>query len=216
METERLRYLVIQGGTQHAARLLRRSVEAVGRKMVELFSGLRRRGQWDEGDIDLLRRGFGVLTRRELGLMLRRTQRDVDATVARLRRELREGDWTENETALFNRLYGSRSDRDLVVCLSRSLEGIRAMARRLALGKNKGARGRTSEQSRMPRWTTEDEDRLRFLYPDGSNASIALTLGRTVKSVTNKARQLGLHKTRAFSSVQATKNVSRRRDRQGG
>ena len=98
--------------------------------------------------------------------------------------------------------------RALEVALGRPAGDIEARAAGLRLGKDK--RGAAGRGRPMPRWTREDERRLRRMYGVHSNLVIAAELGRSVASVTNKAGQLGLVKAPAARSQAGRANVARR------
>ncbi|MFK7738938.1 MAG: SANT/Myb-like DNA-binding domain-containing protein [Planctomycetota bacterium] len=55
--------------------------------------------------------------------------------------------------------------------------------------------GAVEARSSMPRWTSEEVQRLRELYPHRDNLAVARELGRTVTSVANKAYQLKIRKS---------------------
>lgn len=68
----------------------------------------------------------------------------------------------------------------------------------------------------MRRWTSEEVARLRELYPDHDNLSVARSLGRSVTSVANKAWQLRLHKSPGLLAEIGRSNVESRYRSGGG
>lgn len=207
-EMERLRQLLPRRGVHDTALLLRRSVESVFRKAMDILKVPARRGPWTGSDDDRLRESWGAVEPRLLGPMLGRPQSEVVRRVAELRSQLRSGDWTRAESQMLKELYGTRHDDDLVVALQRRREEIVAMAARLCLAKDKRFAAQVqqptdpvqvgdSRASRqvMPRWTAAEVAMLGSLYPDLDNLTVARRLGRTVTSVANKANQLGLKKS---------------------
>lgn len=51
------------------------------------------------------------------------------------------------------------------------------------------------------KWTTEEIDRLKDIYPYLSNSQISLILDRTIASIQHKACRLGLKKDREANKV---------------
>jgi hypothetical protein len=202
-ELERLRLLLPRRGVEGTATLLHRSPASVFRKALELLRVPVRRGDWTEGDDARLRESWGAVDPRLLGPMLGRPVPEVKRRAVQLRERLGNGSWTRAEIQLLKHLYGTRSDRDLEVCLLRTESDIAATASRLCLAKDKrfvantarnGEGLRHEERRAMPRWTTAQIVRLRSLYADHDNLTVAREIGRTVTSVANKGNQLGLKK----------------------
>lgn len=202
-ELERLRLLLPRRGVDGTAALLHRSPASVFRKAMELLRVPVRRGDWTESDDARLRESWGAVDPRLLGPMLGRPVSEVKRRAAQLRERLRHGAWTRAEIQLLKHLYGTRSDRDLEVCMLRTESDIAATANRLCLAKDKrfaASIARTTESTRhvarraMPRWTTAQIVRLRSLYAEHDNLTVAREIGRTVTSVANKGNQLGLKK----------------------
>ncbi|GAB4150860.1 MAG: hypothetical protein Fur0037_19540 [Planctomycetota bacterium] len=208
-ELERLRSLLPRRGVEGTARLLRRSPDSVRRKAHDLFAADPARGPWTADDDALLRRSWGALEPRLIALMLSRTSADVLRRAAWMRDALRSGPWSRREIGLLKELYGTRSDEDLEVALSRSREDIRRMAETLCLAKDKRFhRGAGTAGGRsMPRWTADQVEALRDLYPHMDNLEVARRLGRTVASVANKAHQLGLRKKKELLARIGRRNV---------
>lgn len=98
--------------------------------------------------------------------------------------------WTPEEIATLRQRYGSSDSARLARDLRRTVAEVDRKASRLALAKNKAA----FEGQTMPRWTEDDIETLRELYPTTSNREIAIRLHRSAKSVSSKAALLGLEK----------------------
>lgn len=210
-ELDRLRRLVIRGGVGHAARELGRSEESVRRRLQTLRppSGPEERhGPWAEEDSRMLREAWGVLSPEELGLLLHRTEAAIHEQAERLRRQLRRGPWQGEELRTLRRAFGTRSNEDLEVVLGRSQKEIREQAERLCLAKDR--RFPSGSGRRMPRWTSQEVERLREVYPHRDNLDVARELGRSVASVANKANQLGLHKSPEILAQLGRRNVALR------
>lgn len=109
----------------------------------------------------------------------------------------------------FKLLYSRRTNRELAKHFGVTLAEIEETAKRLCLGKDKG----TFKGHPMFRWTKEQLDRLRELYPDTPNITIARSVGRSVKAVVSKAHQLKLKKTADRLREMGKENVSLRQDR---
>lgn len=219
-ELERLRGLLPRRGVEATAGLLRRSPESVLKKALSLLRVPPRRGDWTEGDDRLLRLSWGAVDARLLGPMLGRPTAEVRRRAAQLRAQPRVGAWSPAEQKLLKQLYGTRDDRDLEVCLQRPEREIAAVAQRLCLAKDKRYLARWSgpsprpaseareRRARMPRWTAAEIQRLRAVYPDHDNLTVARQLGRSVTSVANKANQLGLKKSSAVLAAIGRTNIS--------
>lgn len=108
--------------------------------------------------------------------------------------------------AEFKRLYGTTPNAELATMFDLSEEEVEGLAKRLALGKSR----KVFRVERMPRWETEEIDRLRSLFPDASNEAIALLLNRTVKAIVAKAHQLGLRKHPTRLTAMGRENISKR------
>lgn len=197
-ELERLRLLLPRRGVNDTAQLLRRSPDSVRRKAVDLLASPPCKTAWSADDDLRLRRSWGVLEPRLLGLLLGRSAAEVLRRIGQLRGRLGSGPWTRRELLELKDLYGTRTDDDLEVALLRPRAEIAAVAAQLCLAKDKrfrkAAMARAGTKA-MPRWTDEQVAMLRRLYPDLDNLEVARQLGRTVASVANKAHQLDLHKS---------------------
>lgn len=221
-ELERLRLLLPRRGVEATALLLRRSPQAVQRKALQVLRAPARRGPWSEGDDARLRESWGALDLRLLAAMLGRSQVDVRRRAEELRTQLRSGPWSRTELQALKDLFGTRSDEDLEVALVRPRDEIRAQARSLCLAKDKRfaasmARVEPSEAASdvvrrqpMPRWSHGEIERLRELYADSDNLTVARALGRTVASIANKANQLGLRKSYAVLADIGRSNIGLR------
>ena len=220
-ELERLRLLFPHRGVEQTAVLLRRSPDSVQRKALSLLRGPQRQGPWTAEEDLMLRRSWGVLEPRLLGLLLGRPSSEVLRRAEELRRGLRSGPWTREEQRALKKLYGTRRDKDLEVALLRSPLEIGLVAEKLCLAKDKrfrasinaGAPSGAGEQpppSSMPRWSQDDVRVLRELYPHRDNLTVAKALGRAVASVANKACQLGIKKSPEMLADIGRANISQR------
>ena len=137
---------------------------------------------------------------------------EVDQRLANLRRPLGDRPWAPGEIYEFRNLYGTMPDEVLSRIFSRPVEFIRDQARDQALAKSRSFRRRHERGAvtPMPRWTDEETERLRELYPVMPNREIALLLQRSIKSVISKAHHLGLHKSRHRLRQMGRENVRRR------
>ena len=116
---------------------------------------------------------------------------------------------TQEQVQQLKLLYGRRSDRELAKHFGVTISHIEDTAHSLALGKDKA----TFKGRRMPRWTEAQIAMLIDLYADTDNLEIARRVGRTVKSVSSKAHQLDLRKSRDRLRAMGRQNVSRRAGR---
>lgn len=116
---------------------------------------------------------------------------------------------TQQQVQQLKLLYGRRTNRELARHFGVATSHIEDVARELALGKDKATfRGR-----RMPRWTHKQLATLIDLYPETDNLEIARRIGRTVKSISSKAHQLGLKKSCERLVRMGRQNLARRADR---
>jgi hypothetical protein len=214
-ELERLRSLLPIRGVASTAVLLRRSAESVQRKAMEMLKVPPRKGDWTDSDDWQLRLAWGAVELRLLAPMLGRPANEVRSRAGELRQRKATGPWSREELRLLKKLYGTRTNEDLEVCLMRGRVEIAGAAQKMCLAKDKRFRSEQVQlpfltsspadlatsasgsraSSRMPRWTSTEVDRLREMYPDQDNLSVARALGRTVVSVANKAYQLNLCKS---------------------
>ena len=214
-ELERLRLLLPHRGVDPTAALLRRSPDSVRRKALELLRVPERQGAWTASDDEQLRLAWGALEPQLLGPLLGRASGEVRRRADELRSAPRTGPWSRQERQLLKRLYGTRRDADLEVCMLRRRDEILAVARELCLAKDKRFRAAVAPatgggRSSMPRWTDDEVERLRELYPDRDNLAVARELGRTVTSVANKAYQLGLKKSPQLLATIGRANIAQR------
>lgn len=220
-EMERLRQLLPRRGVADTALLLRRTESSVFRKAMQLLRVPARRGAWTASDDGRLRECWGAVDPRLLAPMLGRPLVEVRKRVQELRERPRQGPWARDEVHALKDFYGTRSDDDLEVALARSRADVVAMARRLCLAKDKrfaaqsarqdvAAAGDEVRRQEMPRWTPAQVERLRLLYPDRENLTVARELGRSVASVANKANQLGLRKCPQLLALIGRANVALR------
>lgn len=227
-ELERLRQLLPRRGVVAMAALLRRTADSVQRKALELLRVPARRGDWTESDDAVLREAWGAVDVRLLAAMTGRSPGEVRRRSLELRSRLRSGRWQREEQQRLKDLFGTRRDADLEVCLQRAEADIVAMAGAMCLAKDKrftaqeAAGHRPSDavpaaslRPRMPRWNAADVERLRALYADHDNLTVARLLGRSVTGVANKANQLGLKKSPALLAAIGRINVAVRHGTDG-
>jgi hypothetical protein len=188
--------------------------QASVRKMAESLYPVRRRtGPWTSGEVLELKRYLGASDPETIARILGRTLDEVQGRIELLGKIERTGRWTREELSDLKRLYGTRTDEDLSRIFGRSLEAIREQASRLSLAKDKAFLRRLNGSEgavRMPRWTDEELELLRELYPDQPNLDIARRLDRSVKSIVSKAHNLGLKKSANRLREMGRENVSLR------
>jgi len=199
------------------ARELKRPVASIRRMAEKLFSGPARTGPWTANEVMELRRYLGATSPEVIGRILGRATDEVNERIFELGRIKRDGTWQREELAEFKRIYGTRTDDDLSRIFGRSLEDVRRLADGLALAKDKAFVRKLAGEAatRMPRWRSEELDRLRQDYPVQSNLELARSLGRSVKSVVSKAHHLGLKKSTERLRTMGRENVSLRYQDQG-
>ncbi len=209
-ELVRLRGLFPKTPVERIARTLNRSASSVRSQAHRLFRRDRVTGPWNADQDRVLRQGYGVVELGDLAVILGRSPDEVRQRSIELRNARRNGSWSGRETARLKALYPGRSNDDLEVCLSRSAEEIECKALELCLRKDKGAMLSGPGNTRMPRWTREEIEQLRQLYPTKQNLEIAREIGRSVTSVANKAHQLGLKKSDEIRRIIGAENAAAR------
>lgn len=201
---------------QFLARVIGCEVAALRTKAMEVFKAPARRGAWSREDVDSLRALLGALDERMIGRMIGRSPRAIRAKVVELALELGDDPLSAGERVRFKRLYGTRADEDLSIVFGRRVEVIEEEARSMCLSKDKAFLKRKAggaASTRMPRWSGEELDLLREMYPTSSNLDIAQALGRSAKSVVSKAHYLGLKKDEARLREMGRENVQVRYER---
>lgn len=206
-ELIRLKRLFPRTGAKRMARLLGRTESSVRHQAQILFSKQRCSGRWNSAEELILRRAFGAVDLQSIAMILSRPIDDVCQQLARMRATSKQGPWLQDELALLKELYGTRLDVDLETCLSRSSIEISEKAQQLCLAKNKGC-AEYRQLAALPRWTVEDIDTLRQVYPNRGNLEIARILDRSATSVANKAHKLGLKKSSVSLAEMGRRNVS--------
>ena len=196
------------------ARELARSLESVRRMAEAQFRSTGRSGPWTVQEVQDLKRFLGASGPQVIARILGRSQAEVQQKIFELGRIQQPGRWTREEIVRFKKIYGSRSDEDLAVIFGRNVEAVRRLATRCCLAKDKAYVKRLAGRgaTRMPRWSSEELDVLRKLYPSVSNLEIAKQLNRSVKSVVSKAHHIGLHKDAERLRAMGRENVSLRYD----
>ena len=194
------------------ARELNRPIDSVRRMAKRQFSGDMRVGPWSASDVMKLRECFGVASIETLALVLRRSSSEIQTKIDDLRSSQVDRKWSRQDVQTLKRFYGTRVDSDLVVILGRSPESILAKADDLCHAKDKGFRRRKEGvgTTRMPRWSEEQLELLREMYPESCNLDIAQRLNRSEKSVVSKAHSLGLKKSKLRLRTMGQENVNKR------
>lgn len=163
--------------------------------------------RWSRKENGFLRHSVGKMTVEEMSRRLGRTEKSVYERIGKLglRKALRQKRntnrrWTPEDIAFVKQHY-TKMGRAWVAKQLRRSEGsvklkawhlrvptreemMRAPLVRLRRGRKVG--------TKVVHWTKEEEAKLRQLYGKMTSEEIAKTLGRTRKSVFNRARQLGL------------------------
>jgi hypothetical protein len=194
------------------ARDLGRAPQSVRRMAEELFRGTRRSGPWTAQEVLDLKRYLGASAPEVIARILGRDPNDVQQQIHELRRNQQPGRWTREEIRELRRVYGTRSDEDLAVIFGRNVESVQRVARKFCLAKDKAFQRRLAGEgaTRMPRWSNEELELLRKLYPEEPNLGIAQRLNRSVKSIVSKAHHLGLRKELERLQEMGRQNVSLR------
>jgi hypothetical protein len=195
-ELKRLRELYGMREDAAIARTLKRPVDSVRRMAESVCRAPARTGPWSAQEVQQLKACLGRSTPEIIARILGRELREVNERIIDLGRIQRSGRWKRDEVAEFKRVYGTRTDEDIARIFGRSLDSVQRMASQLALSKDKAflRKAGADEPTRMPRWTEDEFERLRELYPLHANLEIAKRLQRSVKSVVSKAHHLGLKK----------------------
>ncbi len=194
------------------ARSLNRPIYSVRKMALEVFQGERRTGPWSADEVQKLKRYLGKSSEEVIARILRRDLKEVHDRILALDQSLTDATWTRVEIAEFKRCYGTRTDEDLARVFGRPVELIRELATRLAMAKDKAflRKLQGSAATRMPRWSEEELEQLKTMYPTASNLDIATKLNRSVKSVVSKAHNLRLKKDSDRLREMGRQNVSLR------
>ncbi len=211
-ELQRLRELWGLRTEQAIAKELGRSVESVRRAAAKAFEGRLQRGPWSEAEVERLRQHIGATPLEVVSKVLGRSVTDVRQRIDALSGERRTGRWTRDELNLLRRIYGTRTDEDLAVVFGRPVQAIRRTAKRFALSKDKAFLRQLHGEpvTKMPRWSAEELELLKELYPTTPNLEIAHQVGRSIKSVVSKAHQMGLRKDEERLREMGRENVAAR------
>lgn len=182
-----------------------------GARNVELKTG-----PWSAEELKSLKRYLGAVEVDLIARMIGRSTDSIESKLVELAANLKDEALETRAHVDFKRLYGTRADEDLALIFERRLEVIRALAAELCLSKDKGFMRRRAGQggrTKMPRWSAEELEQLREIYPTLSNLDIAKELGRSVKSIVSKAHSLRLKKDKARLRKMGQENVQLRHDR---
>jgi hypothetical protein len=196
-EVERFKQLWGLRDEATIARELQRSVASLRKLAKKEFGGPVRTGPWSADEVQRLKRYLGASRLETISQVIGRSVEDIRTRLAQLAVDVAADPLSSDERIEFKRLYGTRSDEDLSIIFGRRLDVIHQVASELCLSKDKAFIRREShgrESIRMPRWTEDELEQLRQLYPTTPNLEIARLLRRSVKSVVSKAHHLSLHK----------------------
>jgi len=197
---------------------LNRPKASVQRMAEALFPAAERTGPWTDDEIERMKRYLGVCEVETIARIFGRAIADVQARISELDGKKVDRDWTHEEVADLKRLYGTRTDEDIARIFERPEASIASKALELCLAKDKAFLRKISgdeRTTRMPRWSADEIETLKRLYPDHSNLEIAKALGRSVKSVVSKAHNIGLKKDPSRLQEMGRQNVSLRYARDG-
>ncbi|WP_145196526.1 hypothetical protein [Planctomycetes bacterium Poly30] len=175
-----------------------------------------RSGPWSPDELNALKRYLGAVETDLIARMIGRSVESIDAKLVELAANLKDEELETRAHVDFKRLYGTRADEDLALIFDRQVGIVRALAAELCLSKDKGFMRRKAgkgNRTKMPRWSAEELDQLREIYPKLSNLDIAKELGRSVKSIVSKAHSLRLKKDKARLRKMGQENVQLRHDR---
>lgn len=198
------------------ARELGRSIEALRAKAWAVFDEPPRDGPWTEEEVRSLKRLLGAIEIPLVARMIGRSVEAIERKLVELAVSLSAKPLSADETVRFKRVFGTRTDEDLSIIFGRTVETVRSEARRLCLSKDKAFLRRATggqAKTKMPRWSDDELELLRELYPIHSNLVIAQRLGRSVKSVVSKAHNMRLKKDKARLQQMGRQNVRLRHDR---
>jgi len=209
-EVARLRDLYGLRDDAVIARSLNRPIYSVRKMALEVFKGERRTGPWSADEVQKLKRYLGRTTEEVIARILRRDIKEVHDRILSLDQGLTETSWKRVEIAEFKRTYGTRTDEDLARIFGRPVEQIQELATRLAMDKAFLRKLQGAASTRMPRWSEEELEQLKEMYPTVSNLEIATKLNRSVKSVVSKAHNLRLKKDPDRLREMGRQNVSLR------
>ena len=194
------------------ARELNRPPGSIRKMADSIFRQPTRTGPWGDDEVEELKKYLGAASIDVVSQILGRTSDDIETQIEDLRSKQTAGRWTQDEIAEFKRLYGTRTDEDLALIFGRTIESVKRLGARYCLAKDKAFVRRLtgSSATRMPRWTPEEVQRLKEMYPSESNLRIAQILNRSVKSVVSKAHNMGLKKDPTRLREMGRENVSLR------
>lgn len=199
------------------ARELGRTVAGVRAQAQKLFAERQRSGPWSAEETERLKEYIGASSTDVIARIFGRHPREVNEHIEALDAKLRTGDWTRDEVQRLRQLYGRRMDQDLARILGRPIEEIQEKAIEYALRKDKAfvRKLEGTSATRMPRWTEQELQVLREVYPLRPNLEIAHQLKRSVKSVVSKAYHLGLKKDPERLREMGRENVALRYEEDG-
>lgn len=195
-ELQRLEELYGRRDDAAIARELGRTVPSVRSQAQKLFGDRQRSGPWTPEETERLKDYIGASSPDVIARIFGRLPSEVSERIESLGAKIKSGDWSRDEVQRLRQLYGRRTDQDLARILGRPVGEIEEKAVEYALRKDKAfiRKLEGASATRMPRWTEDELQVLRDLYPLRPNLEIAHQLKRSVKSVVSKAYHLGLKK----------------------
>jgi len=107
--------------------------------------------------------------------------------------------WTEADMTRLVELYHKNCNKDLAVELGRPVWGIIGKARALGLEKDYAGGYRRQYPMEIIPWSDREETLLAEMFPVNPNEEIAEKMGRSLGSIDNKARKMGLRKMKFWS-----------------
>ena len=222
IELERLRTCFGRRPLGQLARDMRRSPEAIVERARRLFEGDQKSGDFKSDELADLRRMVGIADLETMALVLRR---EADVILDRLREfslAARKGRWAAWELEYLRECWSSRADWAVQLVLGRKPDAIQRKADEFCLGKDRRIEMvrideletvvtiQAQPSRRMPRWSADEVEQLRAIYPSQPNLAVAKMLGRSVKSVLSKANELGLKKSEDRLRSMGRENVELR------
>lgn len=164
---------------------------------------------WTRHEMRCLRRCYMQTPTADLARELGRST-DAVATMAHqlgLRKLAACRKWTAREISLLRAQYANTSGLELAAKLDRKTHEIYTKSKALNLHKNRSFKSRFMKQQIAKngplygsRWTPDQTERLRQLYPDRPTKDVAAAVGHPKMSCYGMARRLGLKKNPAYLS----------------
>ena len=177
--------------------------------------------KWTKTQVEILKNSYPTKSNKEISQEIGRDVNSVKhkAKVLKLTKSvdyIKPNRWTESEKSLLVELFGNNSNKYLSTIFDRTDLTISAEARRLGLSKTKEyiniiQKKQTELVTTLKRttspslWNLEKEAKLTELYANNSNDELVIVFGITKSSITNKAKRLGLKKSKEQKSKMIAK-----------